>query len=705
MVFRKSGNMDLTKLNEKQVEAIKHMEGPCLVLAGAGSGKTSVLTNRIANLIENGVEPGNILAITFTNKAAKEMKERVYNLIGNLAYDIQISTFHSFGLRILKNHYELLGYDKNFVILDSDDTLTVIKKIIKECNLDPKEYNAKFVRNKISGAKNELLYPSAYEKIEYDKDIVRVYDKYVKKLKSNNSIDFDDLLLLPIELFKKNKELLSYYQEKYKYILIDEYQDTNEAQYVLTKLLADKYRNLFVVGDESQSIYSFRNANYKNILNFESHYPDTKTILLEQNYRSTKNILNAANSVIKYNKERKDKNLWCNNEVGDKVKYIRVDDEKEEASYVVSKIKELVKDKVKYEDIAILYRTNAQSRVIEEYMLKNAIPYRVVGSFYFYNRKEIKDLLCYLRLIYNYKDDTSLLRIINVPKRGIGDKTIESISKVANSNNISLYEAISGGKELKFKAIIEEMRIMAANLSLTEIVDMVLDKSGIRKELEDEKTMESEIRLENLEEFKSITKNYEEEVGVVSLEDFLDELTLVSDISEHTDSTDKVTLMTVHAVKGLEFDYVFVVGMEEGIFPHFNAIYDGNRSAIEEERRLCYVAITRAKKDLYLLNAKRRILFGNNQANPPSRFIEEIDNEYLCDMSKQNNVINKASKFVKEKMFNSEDVNFEIGDMISYPKYGEGVVVNVDKSIITVAFPYPYGTVKLMKNHKNIKKI
>lgn len=698
--------MDLTRLNDKQREAVLHMDGPCLVLAGAGSGKTSVLTNRIANLIENGVEPSNILSITFTNKAAKEMKERVYNLIGKIAYDIQISTFHSFGLKILKKHYDLLGYDKNFVILDSDDTLTVIKKLIKESNLDPKEYSAKYVRNKISGAKNQLLSVSAYERIEYDKNIILIYDRYLKKLKSNNSIDFDDLLLLPIELFKKNKELLNYYQDLYRYILIDEYQDTNEAQYVLTKMLADKYKNLFVVGDESQSIYSFRNANYKNILNFESHYPSAKTILLEQNYRSTQTILNAANEVIKNNKERKDKNLWSNNDVGDKIKYVRVDDEKDEASYVSREIKRLVSDGVKYDDIAILYRTNAQSRIVEEYMLKSAIPYKVVGSFYFYNRKEIKDLLCYLRLIYNYKDDTSLLRVINVPKRGIGDKTIGNISEVANNNNISLYEAISGGKELLFKGIIEEMRILSDNMSLTEIVDMVLDKSGMKRELEQEKTMESEIRLENLEEFKSITRSYEEEVGIVSLESFLDEITLVSDVSEHTDGNDKVTLMTVHAVKGLEFDYVFVVGMEEGVFPHFNAIYEGDRSAIEEERRLCYVAITRAKKELYLLNAKRRMLFGNSQSNPPSRFIEEIGPKYIDDVNRENNkIIKKTSKVVREKMFNDHEVNFEIGDMISYPKYGEGVVVAIDKSIITVAFPYPHGTVKLMKNHKNIKKI
>jgi len=695
-------SMELKNLNDKQIEAVKHIDGPCLVLAGAGSGKTSVLTNRVAYLIENNISPSNILAITFTNKAAKEMKERVYKLVGKLANDIQISTFHSFGLKLLKENYQVLGYQKNFTILDSDDTLTVIKKLIKENNLDPKYYNAKNIKNSISGAKNELLDPDAYSKYEYDKTIVNIYSQYQRKLKNSNSVDFDDLLLLPITLFKENPAILRYYQEKYKYILIDEYQDTNEAQYIFTKLLSSLYKNIFVVGDESQAIYGFRNANYKNILNFEKDYKNTKTILLEQNYRSTQTILNAANSVIKNNKERKDKNLWSKNEEGDKIKYIRTDDEKEEASYISTKIKELIKNGSSYEDIAVLYRTNAQSRVIEEEMLKNSIPYRIIGSFYFYNRKEIKDLICYLRLIHNPKDDVSLLRIINEPKRGIGLKTLETLSQKASSESISIYEAISTGKELLFKGLIEEMRILSENMSLTETVDMVLDKTGIKSEYQKEKTIESDIRLENLEEFKSITKNYEEEYGVVSLEEFLNELTLVSDKEEYADSTNKVSLMTVHAVKGLEFDNVFVIGLEEGIFPHFNSINEGN---IEEERRLCYVAITRAKKHLYLLNAKKRMLFGNAQINSPSRFIEEIDSKYLeKEQNKNESKLSHIIKKVKNTITNT-DVNYEVGDLVKHAVFGEGVVVSIDKSIVTIAFAHPHGIKKLMKNHPSITKI
>lgn len=695
--------MDLSFLNSKQKEAVMHVNGPCLVLAGAGSGKTSVLTNRVAYLIENEVEPSNILAITFTNKAAKEMKERILKLIGAKAYSIQISTFHSFGLRILKENYQTLGYGKNFTIIDSDDSLTIIKKLLKEMNMDPKFYNPREIKNKISSAKNELIFPDEYKKQEYDYKVVELYRKYQEKLRNNNSVDFDDLLILPIQLFKENREILNYYQNKYQYILIDEYQDTNEAQYVLSKLLSEKLRNIFVVGDVDQSIYSFRGANYRNILNFEKDYPETKTILLEDNYRSTKNILDAANSVIKNNKERKDKILRSNKETGSKVKYIKTTDEKEEASYVVKEIKKKVQNGINYEDICVLYRTNAQSRTMEEAMLKGNIPYRIVGSFYFYNRKEIKDLICYLRLIYNEKDDASLLRVINSPKRGIGDKTIENLSHVADIEGVSLYEAITSGKELTFKNLIEEMKQLSESLSLTEIVDMVLEKSGIREELND-KTMESEIRLENLEEFKSITRNYEEEKGTVSLGEFLDELSLVSDVSEHEDSHDKVTLMTVHAVKGLEFDEVFVIGMEEGIFPHFNAIFDTAASAIEEERRLCYVAITRAKKNLFLLSAKKRMLYGKDQANVPSRFIEEIDKQYL---EIENNTLPKIIKplFKKKDMFQQEEVNYQIGELVKHIEYGEGVVVNVDKSIITIAFSYPYGTKKIMKNHKSISKI
>ena len=696
--------MNLDNLNKQQKEAVTHIDGPMLVLAGAGSGKTKVLTSRIAYLIENGVNPRNILAITFTNKAAKEMKDRVVNLIGSSANYIQISTFHSLGLKMIKENYNVLGYDKNFTILDSDDTLTVVKRIIKEMNLNPQFYNAKAIRNKISSAKNELMSVSEFSHVEFDKDIVRIFEKYNSILKNNNSVDFDDLLVLPIQLLN-NSEVLDRYQELYKYILIDEYQDTNEAQYKFTKKLASKYKNIFVVGDNDQAIYAFRGANFKNILNFEKDYPNCKTILLEENYRSTKMILNAANSVIKNNKERKDKNLWSNNPDGNKIKYIQADSDKEEGSYISSKIKELNNNGVNYEDIAILYRTNAQSRLIEEEMLKNNIPYRVIGSFYFYNRKEIKDLLCYLRLINNPSDDISLARVINVPKRGIGTKTMENLDAKSSKLGISLFDAISDGKELSFKNLILKMKEECENLSLTEMVDLVLNESGMKQELVNEKTLESEIRLENLEEFKSITKNYEEEFGVISLSDFLNEISLVSDMSEHQESKNKVSLMTVHAVKGLEFDYVFVTGMEEGIFPHYNAINDGSRSAIEEERRLCYVAITRAKKDLWLLNAKRRMLFGNTQTNLPSRFMDEIDPKYLEVENNRKSVFKKVNNFVKEEMFNKNDVDYQTGDLINHTEYGQGVIISVDKSIITVAFPHPYGVKKLMKNHKSISKV
>ena len=510
---------------------------------------------------------------------------------------------------------------------------------------------------------------------------------------------------MPIKLFKESSNILNNYQEKYRYVLIDEYQDTNEAQYVFSKMLANKYKNIFVVGDNDQAIYAFRGANYKNILNFEKDYPNCKIILLEENYRSTQNILNAANSVIKHNKQRKDKNLWSNNEVGNKIKYIKTDDEKKEGEFVTEEIKKIIKDNnVTYDDIAILYRTNAQSRSIEESMLKANIPYKIIGSFYFYNRKEIKDLLCYLRLINNPNDDSSLTRVINVPKRGIGDKTIGNITAVADAQNISLFDAINSGKELKFKETILALQESCENLSLTEMVDEVLDKSGIKEELLKEKTLESEIRLENLEEFKSITKNYEDEYGEISLDDFLNEISLVSDVTEHTDGTNKVSLMTVHSVKGLEFDYVFIIGMEEGIFPHYNSINEGTNDAIEEERRLCYVAITRAKKDLWIINCKKRLLYGQTNANPPSRFIDEIDPKYLEIDKQTTSIFSKVNKFRKEVMLNN-NTNYEIGDNVKHTDYGEGVVVNIDKSLITIAFPHPIGVKKFIKNHRSITKI
>lgn len=693
--------MQIEELNSEQKKAVEHINGPMLVLAGAGSGKTKVLTSRIANLINKGISPYNILAITFTNKAAKEMKDRVVKLIGKEAYNIQISTFHSLGLKILKENYNLLGYEKNFTIIDSDDVLTIIKKIMKDKNMSKDRYNPREIKNKISSAKNEMMSIEAFSKVEFDHNIIEVYKEYQKKLKNGNSVDFDDLLILPIKLFKNYPRVLEEYQDKYKYILIDEYQDTNEAQYIFSKLLSSKYRNIFVVGDNDQAIYAFRGANYKNILNFEKDYPEAKTILLEENYRSTKTILNAANSVIKNNRERKDKNLWSNNIEGNKIKYKEVANEKEEASFVGEEIKKLLSKGVNEEEIAVLYRTNAQSRVIEEEMLKKNIKYRVIGSFYFYNRKEIKDLLCYLRLINNHKDDVSLLRIINTPRRGIGDKTIENLTELAAQNNTSLYEAIEKGKELEFKNLIEELTKSSESLSLTELIDEILEKSGIKKELSTSKLLEDEIRLENLNEFKGVTKSYEEEYGSATLGDFLDEISLVSDMSEHQDSSNRVSLMTIHSVKGLEYNYVFIIGMEEGIFPHYNAINDGSSSAIEEERRLCYVAITRAKKELYITSADTRMLFGNISRNAPSRFIKEIDKEYIeiDKLTKIEKITNKVRKVI------DKNIEYEIGERISHTDFGEGIIISIDKSILTVAFPHPVGIKKLMKGHPNIKKI
>lgn len=694
--------MNLEYLNDRQKEAVLYGDGPLLILAGAGSGKTSVLTKRVAYLIkERNVSPKNIVAITFTNKAAKEMKERIIKEVGKEGYDIQISTFHSFGLRIIKENYEKLGYEKNFTIIDSDDSLTVVKKILKEMGIDSTRFNPKFIKNQISSCKNEMVTPEKYKNLVNDElsDITyKVYKKYQDTLLRNNSLDFDDLLIKPIELFNKYKEVLENYQELFKYVFIDEYQDTNEAQYILSKMISAKYKNICVVGDDAQSIYSWRGANFKNILNFEKDYQNAKVILLEQNYRSTKTILNAANSVIKNNINKKDKNLWTDNKTGEKIKYVRTNDEKDEASYVTREIRNLVNNGVSLDDIAVLYRTNAQSRTIEEGFLNSNIPYRIVGAFAFYSRKEIKDLLAYLKLIYNTKDDVSLMRIINYPKRKIGAKTIENLSMDAVLNGTSMFDAISSGKELEFKKLILEMKEKSEVLSLTETIDMVLDKSGIKSELESEHTLEADIRLENLNEFKSITKTFEEESGIASLEDFLNEVSLVSDVNDQkNDNSPKVTLMTIHAVKGLEYKYVFVIGMEENIFPHINSCEEDG--GIEEERRLCYVAITRAKEKLYLVNALRRMLYGKTSVNMPSRFINEIDKDLIDAPEKK--MVNM--KFNKKEAFN-DDNGLKTGDNVIHDIYGPGVVVNVDKSIATIAFK-GQGIKKLMKNHKSIKKV
>lgn len=698
--------MNLDNLNDKQKEAVLYNDGPLLIIAGAGAGKTKTLTSKIAYIIdEHLATPYNILAITFTNKAAKEMRDRLYLLIGDEARKLQVSTFHSFGLKLLRENYELLGYDRNFVIMDSDDSLTVVKKIIKDLDYDPKVYNPKAIRNKISSCKNELISAKAYEKYavsDYEQVIQKVYEKYEKKLQQNNSVDFDDLLILPIKLFREHQDVLEKYQNLYQYVLIDEYQDTNQAQYILTKMISEKNRRITCVGDDSQSIYSFRGANYKNILNFENDYRDAKTILLEQNYRSTGNILDAANQVIKNNRDRKDKNLWTNKGPGEKIKYYRAYNERDEAQYVIRKIKELVNRNVEYKDIAVLYRTNAQSRVVEEEMLKENLPYRVIGSFYFYSRKEIKDLIAYLRLIHNSKDNVSLLRVINTPKRGIGLKTIENLTTKADSEGISIYDAIESGKELEFKKTIEKLKSVAEDLTLTELIDKVLDASGMKKELESEQTLEAEVRLENLEEFKSITKAFEEKEGLISLEDFLLEISLVSDVEEYKDDPNRISLMTVHSVKGLEFDHVFVIGMEEGLFPHMNSLMEN--VALEEERRLCYVAITRARDDLHLVNARRRTLFGKEQVNPVSRFISEI-NPDLLETNVKDEIPKKEEKIDTKEMFREEDVDYKVGDFVYHETFGTGKVVEVTNTLVSVAFKHPHGIKKLMKNHKKLSKI
>lgn len=706
-IDKESDRMNLVdSLNDRQKEAVVNTDGPMLILAGAGSGKTKVLTTKVAYLIEEkNIDPNNILAITFTNKAAKEMKERIFKLEGNSAFYIQISTFHSFGLKILKENCELLGYEKNFTILDSDDSLSIIKKIMKELNIDANKYNPKAIKNVISNNKNEIIDPekySLYVNTDFDEIALEVYRKYEKSLKINNAVDFDDLLILPLKLFNNNSGVLQKYQEKYKYVFIDEYQDTNEPQYILSKMISAKYKNITVVGDADQAIFTWRGANYKNILNFENDYKDAKVVLLEENYRSTKTILNAANNVIKNNKVRKEKNLWTQNEEGSKITYYKAFDEKDESNYVVNEIKKLMEKGVNPKDICVLYRANAQSRTVEEAFLTSNISYNIVGSYAFYNRKEIKDLIAYLKLIYNNKDDVSLLRVINYPKRGIGNKAIENLAIKSNVLDKSLYEVIDSGKELDFKNMIEEIKKEESHLTLTELIDMVLDKSGMKKSLEDEKSIEADIRLENLEEFKSIAKAMEINEGIVSLEELLDKLALVSDVSEQkNDNEDKVTLMTMHAVKGLEYDYVFVVGVEEGLFPHSNSLESNDE--LEEERRLCYVAITRAKKKLYLINARSRILYGKVSSNVPSRFINEISDEYIETIGKKEDSNVFKPKIDKNKMMN-EDNDLHPGDMVNHDKYGFGVVVTIDGSIATISFKRD-GLKKLMKNHKSIHKM
>jgi len=693
----------IEKLNNEQKKAATFKDGPCLVIAGAGSGKTKVLTTRIANLIENGVKPYNILAITFTNKAAGEMRERVNNIIN--AHDAFIGTFHSFGLKIIRENSALFKLTSAFTLIDTEDQTSIIKKIMKDINITDKMISPAFIKSKISFIKNNMLSDSEIANFlisENEKIAVKIYYEYEKILKRNNTLDFDDLLKKPVELFNSNKEVLEKYQDKFKYILIDEYQDTNEVQYKLVKLLSKKYLNLFVVGDPSQSIYAFRGANYQNILNFEKDFKGCTVIKLPQNYRSTQTILDAANEVISHNKQRKDLDLFSDLGQGVKIKYIRTFNDSMENKRVVDEIQKLYEEGYNRKDMAIFYRTNAQSRSIEDALVKANIPYKVFGSFYFYKRKEIKDLLAYLKLIANPSDDVSLERVINEPKRKIGDKTIENLREKARSLNISMFEAIDSGKELEFKNLILNLIEISKDTSITGLIDKTLELSKMKETYENDKSLESDIRLENLMEFRSVSETYEKETGNVNLSDFLMEVSLVSDAAEYSADADAVTLMTVHSAKGLEFKVVFIIGLEENIMPISKALYDDEE--LEEERRLMYVAITRAKEKLYLLNAGRRMLYGNMQMNPPSRFISEISDNLLDKEETKNEMHSLKTKLLYSDD-NTSGEEFKNGDIVTHLTFGKGVVVSVDDKFITIAFHQRFGVKKFLKNYKGIRKV
>lgn len=693
----------IEKLNNEQKKAATFKDGPCLVIAGAGSGKTKVLTTRIANLIENGVKPYNILAITFTNKAAGEMRERVNNIIN--AHDAFIGTFHSFGLKIIRENSALFNLTSAFTLIDTEDQTSIIKKIMKDINITDKMISPAFIKSKISFIKNNMLSDSEIANFlisENEKIAVKIYYEYEKILKRNNTLDFDDLLKKPVELFNSNKEVLEKYQDKFKYILIDEYQDTNEVQYKLVKLLSKKYLNLFVVGDPSQSIYAFRGANYQNILNFEKDFKGCTVIKLPQNYRSTQAILDAANEVISHNKQRKDLDLFSDLGQGVKIKYIRTFNDSMENKRVVDEIQKLYEEGYNRKDMAIFYRTNAQSRSIEDALVKANIPYKVFGSFYFYKRKEIKDLLAYLKLIANPSDDVSLERVINEPKRKIGDKTIENLREKARSLNISMFEAIDSGKELEFKNLILNLIEISKDTSITGLIDKTLELSKMKETYENDKSLESDIRLENLMEFRSVSETYEKETGNVNLSDFLMEVSLVSDAAEYSLDSDAVTLMTVHSAKGLEFKVVFIIGLEENIMPISKALYDDEE--LEEERRLMYVAITRAKEKLYLLNAGRRMLYGNMQMNPPSRFISEISDNLLDKEETKNEMHSLKTKLLYSDD-NTSGEEFKNGDIVTHLTFGKGVVVSVDDKFITIAFHQRFGVKKFLKNYKGIRKV
>ncbi|MBK3945476.1 DNA helicase PcrA [Staphylococcus haemolyticus] len=699
-------NSLVNNMNKEQSEAVRTTEGPLLIMAGAGSGKTRVLTHRIAYLLdEKDVSPYNILAITFTNKAAKEMKERVEQLVGEEAQVIWMSTFHSMCVRILRRDADRIGIERNFTIIDPTDQKSVIKDVLKNENIDSKRFEPRMFIGAISNLKNELKTPddAINEANDFHSQMVAtVYSGYQRQLTRNEALDFDDLIMKTIQLFERIPDALEYYQNKFQYIHVDEYQDTNKAQYTLVKLLASKFKNLCVVGDSDQSIYGWRGADIQNILSFEEDYPDAKTIFLEQNYRSTKTILTAANEVIKHNSERKPKGLWTANTGGEKIKYYEAMTERDEAEYVVREIMKHRKAGKDYSDMAILYRTNAQSRVLEETFMKSNLPYTMVGGQKFYDRKEIKDLLSYLRVVANSNDEISLQRIINVPKRGIGPSSVEKIQRYANDNNISMFDALAEvdfiglSKKvtqecIKFYELIQNLIKEQEFLEVSEIVVEILDKSGYRDMLEREQTLESRSRLENIDEFMSVPKDYEENTPLEeqSLINFLTDLSLVADIDE-AQIESGVTLMTMHSAKGLEFPNVFLMGMEESLFPHIRAIKSDDDHEMEEERRICYVAITRAEEVLYITHATSRMLYGRSQSNMPSRFLREIPEDLLETPSKQQRqtITPKTSTkqpkrgFSKRTTSSKKQVSasdWKIGDKVTHKSWGEGMVSNVNE--------------------------
>lgn len=735
-------------LNPQQAEAVINTEGPMLIMAGAGSGKTKVLTCRVANLLQKGVRPYRILAITFTNKAAAEMRERVNNMSGPAAKDVWLFTFHAFCARFLRMEIDKLpGYGGNFAIYDTADSQNLIKQILKEMNLDDKRFQPSGILSRISNAKNALQDAAVFARQAgdfYEQKVADIYSRYEQKLQLNNALDFDDLLMLSIKLLQENKEVREKYQDRFDYLLVDEYQDTNHAQYLLTKFLAAEHRNICVVGDADQSIYGWRGADIQNILDFEKDYPDAKVIKLEQNYRSTQIILDAANAVIENNTGRKPKNLWTENKSGADIIYFQAVDERDEARFVIEQLQNLQRtENKKLGDMAILYRTNTQSRIFEEMLIKSGISYNMVGGLKFYERKEIKDIIAYLRVIFNPADSLSLLRIINVPKRGIGDASLAKIQAYAAANNVSLFEAVSNaaaidGLSSRFVSklddlagIIFELMNLANEAPVEDLIDRVLRDTGYLEELENERTPQAQSRIDNLHELISVAQEFAASEEENNLENFLAHVALVSDIDDTELGEDAITLMTLHSSKGLEFPVVFLVGMEEGLFPHARTLMD--ETEIEEERRLCYVGITRAKEKLFLSSTKMRTIYGNTVTYPPSRFLQEIparlvktikrqerfsalenfkqvSEKYSARLQKPASTFNPHS-FMPQKpaaAAGGTGTRFNTGDKVSHSKWGEGMVVSVkdspDGQEVKVAFAGA-GVRSLLTKYAVLKKL